>query len=167
MKFAKITLSVALLGLLSIASAEDTATPDATTVSVDTQIEAIQAAPEEERVQLMNEFKQKLMQMNQEERTAAIQEMQSKMQAEAGDAHEFGAGTATMARGMMSDEEHTVGDMTRTRGQEHTQEMQMQTNEQMSHVQNMAQQQAGNQFVQTGGSASDMPDLNMNMRPHR
>lgn len=144
MKLVTITLSVALLGLLSIASAEDT-----TTVDVDTQIEAIQSAPAQERVQLMNQFKQRLMQMNEEDRMAAIQEMQSKMQAHADDAQEF-------------------GDMTRTRAQERTQEMQMQTNEQMSHMQNMQQQQAGNQFMQTAGAGTGgAPSMNTNMMQRR
>jgi len=144
MKLVTITLSVALLGLLSIASAEDT-----TTVDVDTQIEAIQSAPAQERVQLMNQFKQRLMQMNEEDRMAAIQEMQSKMQAHADDAQEF-------------------GDMTRTRAQEHAQEMQMQTNEQMSHMQNMQQQQAGNQFMQTAGAGTGgAPSMNTHMMQRR
>ena len=153
MKFVKITLSVALLGLLSIASAEETTASTDTTVSVDTQIKAIQAAPAQERVQLMNEFKQKLMQMNQEERMAAIQEMQSKMQTQK----------------MVSGEGQGFGDMTRTRAQE----MQMQTNEQMNHIQNMTQQQAGSQFIQTGGAGSGAntpagaPSMNTNMMHRR
>jgi len=171
MKLVKITLSVALLGLLSIASAEDTATVD-TTVSVDAQIEAIQTAPAQERVRLMNQFKQRLMQMNQEDRMAAIQEMQSKMQTQAGDAQEFGRDTASMAKDMSAGDGQEFGDMTRTRAQEHTQEMQMQTNEQMNHMQNMVQQQAGNQFMQTGGAsgggtAAGMPSMNTNMMQHR
>lgn len=148
MKLVTITLSVALLGLLSIASAEATTTVDVT-VDVDTQIEAIQSAPAQERVQLMNQFKQRLMQMNEEDRMAAIQEMQSKMQAHADDAQEF-------------------GDMTRTRAQEHAQDMQMQTNEHMNHMQNMQQQQAGNQFMQTGGAGTGgAPSMNTNMMQRR
>jgi len=151
MKFAKITLSVALLGALTLGMADDTATTD-TTSTIDAQIEAIQTAPAQERVQLMNEFKQKLMTMNQEERMAAITQMQEKMQAKAGGAQEFGVNTATMAK-----------DMTKTRAQE----MQMQANEQMSQMQNMNQQQAGSQFIQTGGasagSPAGSPSLNTNM----
>ncbi|MGL7298929.1 hypothetical protein, partial [Salmonella sp. NW910] len=169
MKLVNITLSVALLGLLSIASAEDVVTTDTTvstapteetvstdtttdtTVNIDAQIEAIQSAPEQDRVELMNEFKQRLMQMNQEERMAAIQEMQSKMQAEAG------TETASMAR-----------DMTQTRAQDHVQEMQLQTNENMSQVQNMIQQQAGSQYMQTvetSGitSTTNIPSMNAGM----
>jgi len=154
MKFAKITLSVALLGALTLGMADDTATVN-TTVSVDAQIEAIQTAPAQERVQLMNEFKQKLMTMNQEDRMAAIQEMQSKMQAQTANTQQFGRDTATMAK-----------DMTRTR----TQEMQAQTNEQMNNMQNMNQQQAGSQFMQTGGAnagSGGAPSMNTNMMQHR
>ncbi|MEN4045663.1 hypothetical protein [Sulfurimonas sp. NWX367] len=163
MKLVNITLSVALLGLLSIASADESAATDTATVSVDAQIEAIQSAPEQERVQLMNEFKQRLMQMNQEERMAAIQEMQSKMQTEAGAGHELGTGTAAMARDMMPDEEHNLGDMTQTRAQDHVQEMQMQTNEHMNQVQNMTQQQAGSQYMQTVERSGGAVEQNMNI----
>ncbi|UCN00358.1 hypothetical protein LCX93_00140 [Sulfurimonas sp. SWIR-19] len=171
MKLVNITLSVALLGLLSIASADESTATD-TTVSVDAQIEAIQSAPEQERVELMNEFKQRLMQMNQEERMSAIEEMQSKMHAQSGDAHEPGTGTAGIPRDMMPDEEHNLGDMTQTRAQEHVQEMQMQTNEHMNQVQNMTQQQAGSQYMQTIGAgdtinSGHISDMNENMMHRR
>ncbi|QOP42449.1 DUF4175 domain-containing protein [Sulfurimonas sediminis] len=175
MKLVKITLSVALLGLLSIASAEDVVITDTTvstapteetvstdtTVDIDAQIEAIQSAPEQERVELMNEFKQRLMQMNQEERMAAIQEMQSKMQAEAGTMNESGTRTAEMSRNMMQ-----------TRDQEHVQEMQLQTNENMNQVQNMIQQQAGSQYMQTVGTSevtgtTSIPSMNAGMMRRR
>ncbi len=150
MKVTKIVLSAALIGAFTLGMADDTAPTD-TTTTVDTQIEAIQSAPAQERVQLMNEFKQKLMQMNQEDRMAAIQEMQSKMQT--------------------SQNGEAMGDMTRTRTQEHAQEMQMQTNEQMNNTQNMMQQQAGNQFIQTsggaGGGAGGAPSMNTNMMQRR
>jgi len=150
MKVTKIVLSAALIGAFTLGMADDTAQTD-TTTTVDTQIEAIQAAPAQERVQLMNEFKQKLMQMNQEDRMAAIQEMQSKMQT--------------------SQNGEAMGDMTRTRTQEHAQEMQMQNNEQMNTIQNMTQQQAGNQFMQTGGAGGGAgggaPSMNTNMMQRR
>jgi len=80
MKFAKITLSVALLGALTLGMAEDTATVETTTsVSVDTQIAEIQAAPAQERVRLMNQFKQRLAAMNEEQRAEAIAQLQEKI----------------------------------------------------------------------------------------
>jgi len=135
MKFVKITLSVALLGLLSIASAEDTTILD-TTTTVDAQIEAIQTAPAQERVRLMNQFKLRLMEMNELERSEAIEKLQTRSQ------------TQTM-------------EQTRTRTREHTQEMQMQTNEEAIRTQTMTQQRAGSQLMHTSGGIN--PNLNTNM----
>ena len=144
MKFAKITLSVALLGALTLGMADETASAS---VSVDTQIAAIQAAPAQERVQLMNQFKQKLATMNQADRMAAIQEMQQKMQAQA--ATQMQAGQAMGANGQ------EMGSAMKQKATEHAQEMQMQTNEQMTQMQNMNQRQSGNQFMNmNGGSMS-------------
>ncbi|WP_457749677.1 hypothetical protein [Sulfurimonas sp.] len=156
MKIITIILSVTLIGAFTMGMADEAASTD-TTSSVDAQIEAIQAAPAQERVELMNEFKQRLMQMNQEDRMLAIQEMQSKMQASAPQSSEA-----------MS------GDMTHARAQEHVQEMQMQTNEQMNTMQNMTQQQAGSQFMQTTGAGTSLnipaggaPSMNTNFMQRR
>lgn len=171
MKFVKITLSVALLGLLSIASAEDTTTGSAdpqndastnTNISIDTQIKEIQSASKQERVQLMNAFKQRLMQMNQEDRTAAMQELQTKMHAQADRGHEFGTETSEMAKEMMSDKEQRTAKMAQTREQEHVQEMQMQTNEHMNQIQNMTQKQAGDQHMEMPNGGIDGGQRNMN-----
>jgi len=51
------------------------------TLSVDAQIQEIQSASPQERVKLMNEFKIRISQMNQEERSAVIKQMQTKMHA--------------------------------------------------------------------------------------
>ena len=150
MKFAKITLSVALLGALTLGMAEDTASTDTTatattSVSVDAQIAAIQAAPAQERVQLMNQFKQKLATMNQADRMAAIQEMQQKMQGKAQAGQAFGSTTREQAKNA-KENGAAMGEQTRTRAQEMAQEHQMQANEQMTQMQNMNQMQAGSQF---------------------
>ena len=141
MKFAKITLSVALLGALTLGMAEDTASTE-TTVSIDAQIEAIQAAPAQERVQLMNQFKQRLATMNEEQRTEAIAQLQEKMQTR--------TRTQTRADDAATQTEDATQAMTQTRTQARTQEMaqekQMQANEQMTQMQNMNQMRAGSQF---------------------
>ena len=164
MKFAKITLSVALLGALTLGMADDTATTD-TTSTIDAQIEAIQTAPAQERVKLMNEFKQKLMTMNQEERMAAITQMQEKMQAKSG-------GTQALGQSM-GENGQAFGNTMKEGATNHAQEMQMQANEQMNQMQNMNQQQAGNQYIQTVGASAipggapggtaGAPSLNTNM----
>ena len=72
----KITLSVALFGVLTLGIAEDNSS---SSINIDTQIEKIQNSSPSERVKLMNQFKQELSQMNQLDRQAAIEKMQSSM----------------------------------------------------------------------------------------
>lgn len=126
MKARNILLSLVVMGSLNLGFAEDTVSPE---MNVDAQIENIQSAPAEERVKLMNEFKQKLMQMNADERNEAIATLQTKMQ-----------------------------DAPQVNMQERTQMMQANNNEEMTRMQNMNQQQVGNQFSTqssfTGGSNS-------------
>ena len=122
----KSLITLALLGSLTLTLAD---------ASIDTQITEIQNAPAQERVELMNQFKQQLASMNAEDRSAAISAMQTKMQARQGD---------TQAQ----------GDMTRARMQEHAGDMQMEQNGQMSQMQNMNQHQAGQQFMQQNGATA-------------
>jgi len=141
MKFTKIVLSLALIGTMSLGMADDiatsstdTITTDATTtdtLSVDEQIAAIQEAPAQERVRLMNQFKQRLANMNEEDRVAAIQQLQTQMQARTTD--------------MTAQSEDAAQAMTQARTR--TQEMQLQTNEEATQMQNMNQNRAGNQFA--------------------
>lgn len=65
----KITMTLALLGALTMGLAED---------SIDVQIESIQTAPAQERVHLINEFKKQLATMNNEDRSQAIEKLQAK-----------------------------------------------------------------------------------------
>lgn len=155
MNFTKITLSVALLGVLTLGMADDATTNTAgstsastsasTSTSVDTQIQAIQAAPAQERVQLMNEFKQRLMNMNDAQRSAAIEKLQEKMQA----IQTFSQTTQEKAHDA-SNIRSQMGTMTATRAKE----LQMQESNQIHHMQTMTQQQAGNQFMQTVGAGA-------------
>lgn len=121
MKLSKITLLVALLGVVTLSVAEDLGT---TPVDIDAQIAEIQAASPEKRVQLMNDFKQQLASMNEAERAATISQMQEKMHTNV---------DATQA-------------MAQTRTREMMQNQQIQANEQTIQMQNMNQLQAGNQF---------------------
>ena len=176
MKISNIALSLALIGTMSLGMAEDTTasvettTTTETTVSVDAQIAEIQAAPAQERVELMNQFKQRLANMNQEERAAAITALQEKMQA-SGKA--FGSQTRTDAQ-MAKENTKAMGEMTSMRAKEHAQEMQIQNSEEINQMQNMNQHQTANQFMNMPGNApaSSMPmsggaaggsNFNMNM----
>ncbi|MNO05160.1 hypothetical protein D3C81_2264410 [compost metagenome] len=66
---------------------------------------------------------------------------------------------------MSSHEGKEFGDMIRTKAQD----MQIQSNEQMNQVQNMTQQQAGNQFMQNVSESGSVNYRNMNtdMMQHR
>ena len=122
----KSLITLALLGSLTLTLAD---------TSIDAQITEIQNAPAQERVELMNQFKQQLATMNTEDRSAAISAMQIKMQARQG-------------------ENQAQGDMTRTRMQENAGEMQMEQNGQMTQMQNMNQHQAGAQFMHQNSATS-------------
>ncbi|MDF1883178.1 hypothetical protein JHD49_04430 [Sulfurimonas sp. SAG-AH-194-C21] len=132
MKMINILLVLAIIGTLSFAQNPSV---------IDVQIQAIQEAPAAQRVELMNQFKIQLSNMNAEDRTAAIGQMQTKMQ------------TQTHAH---SDSNNN---MLQVRDQEHAIQMQMNENDDMSKIQNMSQQQAGSQFgheAQSSGGFSDM-----------
>jgi phosphoribosylanthranilate isomerase len=67
----KITAALMLLGALTLGLAED---------AIDTQIGEINAAPTQERVKLMNQFKEKLSTLSAEERAEAITKLQTRTQ---------------------------------------------------------------------------------------
>jgi uncharacterized membrane protein YccC len=71
MKTFKITTVMMLLGALTLGVAED---------AIDTQISEINAAPVSERVELMNQFKQKLSTLSADERAEAISKLQTRTQ---------------------------------------------------------------------------------------
>jgi len=107
-------------------------------ISIDREIAEIKSASPSERVTLMNAFKEKLMQMNQEQRAAAIESMQQKMH---------------------SSVEHDSHQQSHT----HTREMQMQHNENIVHSQNINQHQAGDQ-ASRGKIVKDGSHIEMNGR---
>ncbi|MFY9142626.1 hypothetical protein [Sulfuricurvum sp.] len=69
-----IILGMLLAGTLVHVSAED---------SIDTQIDEIQKAPAEQRVQLMNQLKMKLANMNEEDQIKAMTQMRERLQTRA------------------------------------------------------------------------------------
>jgi len=143
MKVTKIILSFAVMGTLTLGFA-------ATTPTIDAQIQAIQNASASERVQLMNEFKTQLSNMNAEDRSAAITEMRTQMQ------------NGTESGGMNREQMQEHAQEMQVHGadaQEHVAEMQMEHGEEMNRVQNMNQQQAGSQF----GHDNEMSGGSINM----
>jgi len=90
-------------------------------LTIDQQIEAIQKAAPQERVKLMNQFKQQLASMNAEERSKSISQLRTKMQ-----------GT----------QEHTASEHINSEAQRD----QMQQNEHLQRVEQMQQQHGGQQI---------------------
>ena len=96
---------------------------DTSPSSIDMQITAINQAAPEERVKLMNEFKEQLASMNADERSAAISEMRSQMQ------------------GHKSQETQQHQEM-----REHAQHAQMQQSEHMQRMDQIQERHAGEQM---------------------
>ena len=96
---------------------------DTQSSSIDMQIKAIHQAAPQERVKLMNAFKEQLASMNAEERSAAISEMRTQMQG-----HQ---GRETQPHQEM---------------REHAQHEQMQQSERMQRMDQMQERHAGEQM---------------------
>lgn len=75
MKSLRLSAVLILLGGLTVAMAE---------VSIDSQIEALETATAEERVELMNEFKSTISTLSQEERVAVIEKLYSSVEVKDG-----------------------------------------------------------------------------------
>jgi len=145
---------------MSLAMAADaTATADTTgaSVSVDTQIAEIQAAPAQKRVKLMNQFKMRLANMNEAERSEAIAQMQAAMQAK--------ENTAITVNDTVAQERT----QTHTRTQTRAQNMQMQASQESVQMQNMNQERTGSQFMNmpgNGPAATATPSANAGSGSH-
>ena len=138
----RVTTTLVLLGTLTLGLAADAA--------VDAQIEKIQNAPAQERVQLMNEFKQRLATMNQEQREEAIAKMQTKMQANKDSAQ---------MKGEHAENAKANREMAHTRARE----MQQNSMPDVNQMQNMNQHQAGGQFKQMGVAGTGSSSGGMGM----
>ncbi|MCJ7765019.1 MAG: hypothetical protein MUP09_03680 [Thiovulaceae bacterium] len=130
-----ITLSAALmlLGSLTLGMADAT---------IDEQITAIKNAPAQERVQLMNQFKERLATMNASEREAAIKQMRIQIQAR-----------------QQSGENEGEQLQMRTQTQERSRVNQMQQTEQMPRMEEMQQRKNGDQEMQ-----GSMDNMQQNMK---
>ena len=123
-------------------------------ITIDAQIEKIQKAPAKERVKLMNQFKQRLVVMNQEQRKKAIEKMRIKIQSK----RKVQETSLEMAQVNM-------------RLQERTKEKQIQNSMQINSMQNMNQHQAGSQhragegFINSANSGSKNR-INFNVNTH-
>lgn len=95
--------------------------------SIDMQISRIKNAPARERVKLMNAFKQRVYQMNYEDRSSAIRAIQAKLHARRG-----------------QEKIHSKREMKRREIIEHASQRQTQNSDEISSYQNMNQQQIKN-----------------------
>lgn len=130
-----ITLSAAalmLLGTLTLGMADD--------LTVDAQITAIQEAPAQERVQLMNQFKIRLATMNETEREAAITQLRTQTQTrERLNEHEANPEAELTKTRTMTQERSRVNEM------QETQQMQLMNQNQIRHQQGTGAQAAPKQ----------------------
>ncbi len=122
MKAITLSATLMLLGSLTLGMAD---------VTVDEQITAIKNAPAQERVQLMNQFKERLATMNASEREAAIKQLRTQIQ----------------TRQQSGDNEGDQLQM-RTQTQERSRVNQMQQTEQMQRMEEMQQRQSGDKAMQ-------------------
>ncbi|MCJ7765039.1 MAG: hypothetical protein MUP09_03780 [Thiovulaceae bacterium] len=118
-----ITLSAALmlLGSLTLGMADAT---------IDEQITVIKNAPAQERVQLMNQLKERLATMNASEREAAIKQLRIQTQTR-----------------QQSDKNEGEKRQTHTQTQERSRVNQMQQTEQMQRMEEMQQRKNGDQAM--------------------
>ena len=142
-----ITLSAAalmLLGTLTLGMADE--------ISVDEQITAIQEAPAQERVQLMNQFKERLATMNADEREAAITQLrtqtqrqtQARLQEGTAEGEQLQTRTETQTRERLNEGEanaEAAMAKTRTMTQERSRINEMQQTQQQQMQQQQMQQQ--------------------------
>lgn len=116
MKTLKLTATLILLGTLTVGAA-----------TIDEQIAAIGAAEtQEERIELVNEFKETVSALSAEERDAAITEL----------------------RATMNKDGEQLQTQTQTRTRERSRVNQMEQTEEMQRTQQMQQNQAGSQAMQ-------------------
>lgn len=115
---------MALLGSATLALAEP---------SIDAQISAIKEAPAQERVEMMNQFKQRLSTMNEQERSEAITALRTQMQ------------NRTQTRVHEGE-----GEMLQTQTRERSRIGQMEQGDQMQRMEQMNQRQGADQFMQQG-----------------
>lgn len=133
MKAITLSATLMLLGSLTLGMADAT---------IDEQITAIKNAPAQERVQLMNQFKERLATMNASEREAAIKQLRTQVQTR-----------------QQSDDNEGEQLKTRTQTQERSRVNQMQQAEQMQRTEEMQQRQYGDKAMQ-----GSMDKMQQNMK---
>ncbi len=115
---------------------------------IDKEIKKIKEAPAQERVELMNAFKLKLAQMNQQERTEALEKLRAQI------------------RVQTNKQTDTEGKELTKRLQERNEVMQMDEVKQMEQVQKMQQEQMGNQFAKDQqGNMQQVPMDTVTQKP--
>ena len=118
MKYKNITLWVLITVALTSLLADES-------ISIDQQIAAMQKATPQERVKLMNQFKQQLATMNAQERAQSITQLQKQMKAQNN-----------------QNNQHLQGEQM----QSEAQHQQMQQSEQMQRMEQMQQRHSGDQY---------------------
>jgi hypothetical protein len=126
MQLANIALFAAFIGTLTLINAQQSTVYE----SIDAQITAIKAAPVQQRVQLMNQLKQQLATMNQNDRMMAISQLRASIHSDGQNSMQKHQNVTTNTKVMI-------------------QNRQMQQNEQMNHMQNQHQKMTADKFMNT------------------
>ncbi len=148
MKTGTVLTALAVGGILTLGVASPTN-------NIDAQIEAIKKAEPNKRVQLMNRFKQQLMQMNAEQREEALSKMRNEMQ----DHQEHMQNQAQLQNHREMEMEHKNTSYM----QEHATEMESHMQNENDMIQNNHQNQFGNEAAHEMGGRVETNDGMQNM----
>ena len=135
----KLALSLITAGVLTLAVADTSAQTPVNEIT--TQIDQIQNATPQQRVEMMNQLKERIATMSPDERRATMQQLHLQMRSEAGNEH-------ARDQQMMEKVEEMMAQMQEHRGEmgAHAQEMQQNAYREMEHNEHMNQREAGEQF---------------------
>ncbi len=131
-------------------------------VEITTQIEKIQAAPAQERVELMNQLKERIAAMSPDQRRATMQQLRTQMRNKAENADTQDQKIIKKLEEMLAKMEnhttqmHEEAHSNMQKHQEHAQEMQQNAHMEMERNEHMNQREAGEQFkAQMHGEVSN------------
>ena len=151
-KLALLLITTGALTLGMAASADQTSSSEdvqnnqvliqtSTSVDISKQIEEIQNADAQQRVELMNQLKERIASMSPDQRRSTMQQLHTQMRHENGNEHAKDQKVMQKVEEILSTmQEHKV------QIQEHAHEMQQNAHMEMEHNEHMNQREAGEQF---------------------
>ncbi|SFV59992.1 hypothetical protein MNB_SM-7-688 [hydrothermal vent metagenome] len=144
----KLALSLITVGTLTLGMA---ATNQQTQTSILSQVEDIQNAPKEERVELMNQLKERIASMSVEERKAAMQELHQQRNDQNDHKETHTEHLLKKVDSMLTQMHHESADMQEHQNhmqnhvEDHAEHMQQNAHQEMERNEHMSQREAGEQ----------------------